>query len=169
MHHAGCGNRDLRHCRADGFQEAEVLTENRVLEFEPSGDLQGRRGEFDVAVRVVELHLQIVLGAGHATDLVQVVHVPGTPAKLPVSDCLKSDVLLAPDDLPDRFILGAAKLRRGQFTALVGLARLKQRLRPQQTADVIGAKRRRCAIHVRDCGSFMTATVHPTAKIGIGA
>ena len=78
----------------------------------------------------------------HAVELRQEIDVKERAAEFTVGDAAQAEVLLELDDLADRAILDRAQLGGRKRCALRGSARLEQILRPQETADVIGAKRR---------------------------
>lgn len=79
--------------------------------FEPYGigDAQTGRGEFDVALLVVEGDLEFVLGPGDPAQLVDEVHVPGGPAILPVGGRVESELLPETDHFADRVVLHLAQ------------------------------------------------------------
>ena len=64
---------------------------------------------------------------------------PGA-AEFAVGDAMQPQVLLEFDDLADGAILDLAQGLRGDGAAGTLLARIEQVLRPQETADMIGAE-----------------------------
>jgi hypothetical protein len=108
-------------------------------------DAHDRWGEFLGAVRLLDRHWNVGLDA---TELLQEVDMEIRATKLAVSDTLQAHVLLQPDRIADGAILHFAQLR-GRYVSFRGSgACLLQKLRPQQTADMIRTKRWRC-IHER--------------------
>jgi hypothetical protein len=79
------------------------------------------------------------LGAGEPGEEIEV--PPGT-AELAVGDRREPDVFLLPDDLGDLAVLDRLEVGVADLTLGVFLARLLERRRAQQAADVIGAERR---------------------------
>ena len=70
------GNGELRGRLRHGFEEQEVLAEDRVRELQFAGDTQRCGRELRAARLVVEPDLRRVLRFGDAANLVQEVHVP---------------------------------------------------------------------------------------------
>ena len=66
----------------------------------------------------------------------------GAPAEFAVGHNLKPDLLLQRDHVLDALVLHASKLILAHVPAAVPAEGLAQGLRPQQTADVVGAERR---------------------------
>ena len=150
--HARRGNRQLRRAVADDrFQELEVVAEDAAVEVQLARHAQAGRREIDVALVAVEVHGDVLLDLLHAADLVHEVHVPRRAAELAVGDALQADVLLHLHDGADRIVLDCLQLRGADATLLVLLACAQQLLRPQQAADVIGAKRRLRELHDCSC------------------
>ncbi len=139
--HARRRDRQLR-CRLGHRPEKrEVVGEDALLELQLAGHPHGRRRELDVALFVVELHLQVVVRLGNAANLIDEVHVPGRAAVLAVGHPLESDILLHPDDRADGRVLDPA-LVLGRNPALrVVIPGLEHLGRAQQAANVVGAKR----------------------------
>jgi len=106
---------------------------------ELSGDGDARRRKVDFALPSFELRLD---SAGHrdTLKLFEEVDVKEGPPKLSVGDAAQADGLLSSDHVPDVRIFDRAQLLAGDFAVSVPPARVEQRLRPQQTADVIGAE-----------------------------
>ena len=94
-----------------------------------------------VALGVVELHDQLLVGPRDPTELVDEVHVPRAAAELAVGGRLEPDVLLHPHDVADGVVLDGAQLVGAEPTGGGVLAGLEQRRRAEQAADVIGAER----------------------------
>ena len=70
-----------------------------------SWTLERGRLEVQVALGVVEVHEQLLVGAVDALELVDEVHVPGGPPELPVGDALQPKIALHGDDLVDAPVL----------------------------------------------------------------
>ncbi len=70
----------------------------------------------------------------------------GAP-ELAVGNRRQPDLLLLSDRLPDLLILDGFELGRRDLAFLQLLARVFQRGRPQQAADVVGSERRFHALH----------------------
>src|SRR6185437_6139545 len=102
----------------------------------------GGRGELDVAGLVVEHAPQVLLSLLHARDLVYEVHVPGGAPELADGDRPQPDLLLHPDRLADRVVLGGPQVTGGDRAARGFLTGLEQVAGAEQAADVIGAERR---------------------------
>src|SRR3972149_202606 len=75
--------------------------------------------------------------------------MPPGAADFAVGDRLQAALFLASDDALDLAVLDRLECRRIDFASGALLARLLQRGRTQQAADVIGAKRRRRALRHR--------------------
>src|SRR5262249_8133687 len=75
-------------------------------------------------------------------DLEQKVALPGEAVVLAVGDQTQADVLLQPHHAADRRVLNAHELRLRDFALLRRDARRKQRVGPDQAADMVGTERR---------------------------
>ncbi len=82
-----------------------------------------------------------------AIELAEEVVVPERAAEFAVGDRLEADLFLFPDGLFDLAILDRLEFSRIDLAALALGARLLQRGRPQQAADMIGAEWRRGSLH----------------------
>src|SRR5262249_1963813 len=82
----------------------------------------------------------------HPGDLVYEVHVPGGPPELAVGDRSQPDVVLHPDRVADRVVLGGPQIIVRDRAARGVLARLQHDTGTQQAADVIGPEGR--------CGAY---------------
>ena len=98
--------------------------------------------ELDVALFVVELHLEVVVRFGDPANLINEVHVPGRAAVLAVSHPLEPDILLHPDDGSDGGVLDPALVLGRDAALRVVIPRLEDVGRAKQAADVVGSKRR---------------------------
>jgi hypothetical protein len=100
-----------------------------VLECDRRVDVQRRRRELDVALLVVELDLERVVGdLLDAAELVDEVHVPGGAPELAVGRAAQADRLLVGDPLADGVVLDCAQLVGVDPSRGVVLTRLQQRL-----------------------------------------
>jgi len=115
---------------------------DRLVERQFAGDpVRGGR-EFERTGVVLELDMEDPVGLGDAADLVEKIHVPGAAAELAIGDALEAELGLHRDGLFDAVVLAAAQ-GLGGYPALLMLGpRRQERLRSQQAADMIGAKRR---------------------------
>jgi hypothetical protein len=68
--------------------------------------------------------------------------VPGGAAELAVGYRLEPDLLLHADDIGDCGVLGGLQALVVELAGSVRLARVEQRGRAQQAADMVGAERR---------------------------
>src|SRR4029453_11422961 len=101
-------------------------------------------GEIDVALRTVKVHRDPALRFD-ASELGQEVDVEVRPPVLAVRDTPQPQILLEFDDVADRLVFHGSKLVCGDLTRLELIARVEEKPRTQEAADVIGAKRRRRA------------------------
>src|SRR5262249_8766494 len=102
VHHARRGDAYLRDDPRHGFEKIEVIAKNAVLEFELGIYSERRRGKLDGPAFIVKLHLELILAARDAANLIQEVHVPGGPPKFPIGNDAQSDLLLARHRTSDR-------------------------------------------------------------------
>jgi hypothetical protein len=117
------------------------LGENRRVQAELLRELDGVGSECEIARGGMEGNRDLVVSFGNTADLVEKVHVPGSAAQLAVGDGLQSDFFLLLDEHADRRVFGRAQLDRRPPARLELRARLAQRWRSQQTADVVGPER----------------------------
>ena len=82
-------------CRA---QELERVGKDRLLERDPAGDAVGGRRELEVALFVVELDGQPLVGLPDPAEGIDEVHVPRAAPELAVGGRLQPDILLHLDD-----------------------------------------------------------------------
>src|SRR5689334_21610234 len=80
-----------------------------------------------------------------AVELRQEVDVEVRAPELAVGDAAQPEVLLELDDAANRLVLHLAKRGSVQRARLELVARVEQEFRPEEAADVVGAKGRRCA------------------------
>ena len=118
----------------------------RRVAAELADDAQQDRPRLRAATGKLDLALA---GVGFdAVEPFEEVIVPGNAAKLAIGDRLEPDLLLSADDVFDLAILDVLKGLGRNLAARALLARRFQGCRPQQTADMIGAKRRLGALDV---------------------
>ena len=95
----------------------------------------------------LELDLALAQIGLDAVELAEEIVVPERAAKFAVGDGFEADLLLLLDDLLDLAVLDGLEFCRRDLAALAPGARLLERRRAQQAADVIGAEGRRGAEH----------------------
>src|SRR5690348_2204707 len=147
MHHARRWDCELRRRCGHRFQKLEVLAEDTLFELQLADDAERTEGSFNITGLIAELDFQAFSAPGNAADLVKEIHVPRAAAILTVGDALEADVLLHLHRASDGFVLNPAQFCSRDAALLMPLARLKYLLRPQEAANVIGAKRRLRALH----------------------
>jgi hypothetical protein len=117
----------------------------RRVATELADDAQQDRPRLRAATGKLDLALA---GVGFdAVEPFEEVIVPGNAAKLAIGDRFEPDLLLSADDVFDLAILDVLKGLGRNLAARALLARRFQGYRPQQTADMIGPKRRLGARH----------------------
>ncbi len=89
----------------DRFQIREIFSEDAFFQLQLGGDPQSGRSEFDVALFVVKLHVEVALNLGYAADLIEEVHVPGAASEFAVGDSLQPGLLLHAHGFAYGFIL----------------------------------------------------------------
>ena len=82
-----------------------------------------------------------------AVEASEEIEMPPRAAELAVGRELEPDLFLLLDDLLDLAVFDFLQLRGGDLAALALGARLLERRRAQQAADMIGAKWRRGSLH----------------------
>ncbi len=153
VHHARRWDRELGHALGhDRFEELEILAEDALLILQLADDAQGRGGEFDAALVVVELDFQVVLDLLDPAELVEEIHVPGAAAVFAVGDSQKAEILLQLHGLANRLVLGGPELGLGDLALLIAGAGVQQLGRAQEAAHMIGAERGRA--HARGVVHF---------------
>ena len=142
VHHAGRRDRLLRRRSGRRFQELEIIGEDDFVE--PNLLANPISDELEIRRAAVghERDLHHLIKLFDAADRVLEVHEPVDAPVLAVGDTLQTDVLLHLHGVADRPVFQLAQLRRGNAAGLAIRASLQQLLRPQQTTDVIGTKRR---------------------------
>ena len=117
---------------------------------ELAGDLDALVAGGDAGERDAGVH-DVLLDAVEAPEEIE---MPPGAAELAVGDRLQADLLLLLDDALDLAVLD--RLERGGVDLALGAlrARLLQRGRTQQAADMVGAERRLGALH---CFSLLTS------------
>src|SRR5262245_22251148 len=137
-------NRDLRRPRRVRLDELEMLQHRVIGKAELADDARALRACLHALECDALLH-HVALGAVETPEEVE---VPPGAAELAVGDGLESHLLLLLDDALDLAILH--RLERGRIDLALGVlfARLLQRCRTQQAADMVGAERRLGSLHV---------------------
>ena len=105
-----------------------------------AGDRQARRREIDHPGAAVEFRFDPAADR-HAFQPLQEVDVKEGSAELAVGDAFQADVLLLLDDVADVSVFDLSQLGLGDGARLLSLARLNERRRPEEAADVVGAGR----------------------------
>ncbi len=142
MQHAGRGNCQLRRRGRDGFEETKVLAEDRPGQPDLLVYPDGIGGEFQVFLAAMEGHAHLFRQLGDAGDLVEEIHMPGSPTDLAVGDALQPNLLLQLHQAADCGIFDRPQLLGRDQAGLMILARLADVGGAQQAADMIGSKRR---------------------------
>jgi hypothetical protein len=108
-----------------------------------------------LGLRALKLDLALAQIGLDAGELAEKIVVPEGAAKFAVGDRRKSGLLLLANDRGDLAVLDRLELVGADLAALALRARVFERGRAQQAADVVGAERRLDAGHggsSRDCG-----------------
>src|SRR5262249_39416577 len=142
---------DLRRTRRVRLDELEMLQHRVVGKAELADDARALRAGLHALERDALLH-HVALGAVEAPEEVE---VPPGATELAIGDGLEPHLLLLLDHAFDLAVLERLERRRVDLALGVLFARLLERGRTQQAADVVGAERRSCALHVSNS--------HPTA------
>ena len=132
-------NRDLRRLRGHRLQELEIRLLNVDDVAQLAGDREARRREIDHPVAAVEFRLDAAADR-HAFELFQEVDVKEGAAELAVGHALQPGVLLLPDDVADVRVFDPPQLVLRDGAGLLPAARLDERRRPQEAADVVCAE-----------------------------
>ena len=138
VHGRGRRHRDLDRAARNPLRELELIERDRLAA--PHSALRIRRGEVGlVAVLVVKLEHGLLhhQAFGQADEFFPVGNAP----ELAVGRDLEAAVLLQADYIADRCVLRCAKGVFGELALGMLAECLPQFLRPQQTADVVGAER----------------------------
>ena len=143
MHDGRRRDGDLRRRARDRSEVTEIVDEDRLRPRELAGDLPATAGSARASPSA-EWKRTVILDGISCTfaKLQQEVAVPGAAIVLAVGDELEPDVLLHRDHVADRRLLDALELGVGRSPFSASLARLDQRLRPDQAAHMVGAERR---------------------------
>ncbi len=149
----------LRRDVAVRLQELEMLDLRMAGEIDLAVDLDG----LALGVHAVELDRRR-LDQIDALQAPEEIEMPPGAAELAVGGELEADLFLLLDDLLDRAVFD--RLQRGIVDLALGvlLARLLQRRRAQQAADVIGAERRLGALG--HCCFLPLVVLHPLPAYG---
>ena len=116
-----------------------------------AGDLDdvGLRAAEDTAIRdavallVVEVHGELLVGRVDALELVDEVHVPRRTPELAVGRRTDAGLALQRDDVADGGVLGPSQAVVIELARLVPGPRVEQLGRPEQAPDVVGTERRK--------------------------
>ena len=115
-------------------------------------------GEADLAVdadagrarcRTDEADAEIRLVLRDAVEPPEKIEMPPRPAQLAVRDAEQAQFLLLFDDALDLAVLDGREAGRVERSLRAPLPGFLERWRAEQTADVVGAKRRRCSFRHR--------------------
>ena len=153
MHGRGRRQRDLRRDAGGVAQEHELVERERTGAPQRRGRIG--RGEIDLVAAVVakleqrRAHLEALRAFHEAAPI-------GAAAELAVGHDRKPDLLLHVNGLAHAIVLDARELGLADLVAGMAPERLPQRRRPQQAADVVGAKRR-AAVRADAHGSLLRA------------
>ena len=90
----------------------------------------------------MEANIELRLGGRNIPDLEQEITLPRSAVVFAVGDDLQANILLQAHNLLHRFMLDLQQLRRRHPPLARSLARIDEPLRPDQAADMVGAKRR---------------------------
>ena len=133
--HGELGRALLHH----GFQEFEVRHHARLGAAQLASDEHRRRLRLDA----LELHAVVRIALSHELNAVEAgdeVDVPPVAAEFAVGDRRKAEILLQLHHLANQAIFGILQLRGGRASQAYLLAHVMQLVRPEQAADVVGAK-----------------------------
>src|SRR3984957_1534879 len=141
-----------RRRRRDGYLRRTLgvrLDEFEMLDHRMAGkaDLAGDLGAFVARPRRGEGDAGLHDGLLDAVETPEEIEVPPGTAEFTVGDRLQAGRFLLLDDVLDLAIFHRFQLVRRDLALGVALARLFQRRGPQQTADMIGAKRWSGSLH----------------------
>jgi hypothetical protein len=135
------------------LEKPEVIQHRMAGKADFAVDLDG----LGLGLHAVELDAVIGRVKRHAFKSAEKIEMPPGPAKLAVGGELEPDLLLPGDCFFDLAIFDRTPRRGGDLVARMLLARRFDRRRPQQAADMVGAKRRSSALHAGD----LRATARP--------
>jgi hypothetical protein len=139
--HARRRDRYLRRNLADALQKLEMLD----LRMTDKADLSRHPDRVASFLHAFEVTALIGLEGFDASQALEEVEMPKRTTELAVSGHLQAYLLLLLDDLLDLAVFNFLQRRGADLTLFKFRARILQRGGPQQTADMIGAKRRYCA------------------------
>src|SRR5262249_940548 len=144
------GNGHLRRAAGIGFDELEMLDHGMAGEADLAGDLdavvaRGHAGKGDTGLHCI---------AFDAVEAPEKIEMPPRAAEFAVGDRLQPDAFLFFDGVLDLAVLNRFELIGADFAFGAPLARRLDRRRPQQAADMIGAKRRLGALGHWFCSPY---------------
>jgi len=127
------------------LQILEIIGFDAAAPFEPAADFKARRRALDFLLPRFKFACDVLLGDalfdGDASKLPEKVGVPDGPAIFAIRDALQADLFLQLRHIANTAVFDFPQRRGGQFAFLMLIAGEQELRRPQQTADVIGAKR----------------------------
>src|SRR5262249_44795340 len=144
MERRGRRDRHLRRRLGARPHETEMLDHRMAVD---AAELALEAQQDRPRLRALELELALARVAFDPVERQQEVVLPGRAAVLAVGDRAQPNGLLLADDLLDLAVLDHLQRGSVDLAALALLAGGMERGRAQQTADVIGAERRRGALH----------------------
>src|ERR1019366_8257912 len=119
----------------------EGVGKDRLVDVDAVVHPQPRRRKRRRAFFILKGQLQLLVGTGDPSELVDEVHVPRGTAKLAVGGGLKAELFLEGDDVVNGAVFSLSQGVGTDFTFAESAPRLEQLGRPKKTADVVGAKR----------------------------
>src|SRR4029078_12197803 len=141
MQHGWRRNGDFRHFLSDRLQQLEISQLHWAHMAKRSSHLHARGRKTNVPASTAEAHRDATPGF-HALQLLEEVDMKiGTP-EFAVCNAFEAQAFLETDDVTDRGILDLAQFSTRQAAVLVLFSSLQKRPGTQETADVVGAKRR---------------------------
>src|SRR5712691_2608370 len=143
VHHARARDRHLGHDPGVGLQKPEMLQHRVIGKADPAADANA----LGLGLHALELDAVIELVDFDAVEQAEEIEVPPGAAKLAVGRELQPHLLLLPDDLLDLPVLDLLERGGADRPLLVLGARLLERRRAQEAADVIGPERRPGSFH----------------------
>src|ERR1700751_4142810 len=135
------------------FEKLEVIQHRMAGKADFAVDLDG----LGLGLHAVELDAVLGRVERHAVKSAEKIEMPPPAAKLAIGGELEPDLLLLLDRFFDLAIFDRAQRPGGDLVTRALLARHFDRRRPQQAADMVGAKRRSGALHAGD----LRATARP--------
>ena len=149
MHHGRRRQRDLRRRARDRHQEFEVVDEDAstLRPRQLARHLHGRRAVQPVAFGGMKFHRQLRRHHLHILEFQHEIPMPGVAVVLAVGDDLEPEIFLHAHDVADRGLLNRPELGVRDLLLLRLFACVDESVRPDQAADMVGAKGRLGAFH----------------------